>query len=489
VVGLCTTGATLARAEKPVIAVLPFIGPQSQKAEAVVVRALRHKATLIPPTRWQQSAKKLFAPSHSPDDIASVAQDVGARIVVTGVVKRDGRNWQLAVSVRDGQTGKSRDKLKYPLKGPRIEPRTLTMLGTEIEAAFQHAVESTGAGGEEEEGTPPPPKAKPAPPPPPPPVAEKPTPKPKVQPIEEEIEPGGKPEKKPAPQVAEKEETPPGMAAAEPVKTSEPPAQAKKTAQPVARPRWAPYFDLSLGGTISGRTFDFTPASLPHFTSGVVGGVTADLTLYPLAGTWRAAKGVFAGLGVGATLVYPVWPPSKGPDGNTYDTQELSVSGGIRWRIPLYKPIPRPELLILAGGGYHSFTIAKKVDQATGALTDVGPPDVGYAHLSFGLGLRLHFAEWARIWFTFQYVAVLDAGAVTTADEYGPATVFGLRPAGGLDFFVYKGLKIGVGGYYERYELDFLGSNPPPAKPGNGQLAQTAIDQYFGGFLSLGYEL
>lgn len=483
-VGLCTTGATLARAEKPVIAVLPFLGPQAKKAEAVVVRALRHKATLIPPTRWQASAKKLFAPSHSPDDIASVAQDVGARIVVTGVVKRDGRAWQLAVSVRDGQTGKSRDKLKYPLKGPRIEPKTLEMLGTEIEAAFQHATEATGAGEEEEEATPPP-KTRPKPAPP---VAEKPTPKPKIQPIEEEIEPGAKPEKKPAPQVVEKEETPPGMAA-EPAKSNEPTAQATKTAPPSARPRWAPYFDVSVGASISGRSFDFTPASLPHFTSGVVGGIQADLTLYPLAGTWRAAKGVFAGLGVGATLGYPVWPASKGPDGNKYDTQELNVSGGIRWRIPLYKPVPRPELLILAGGGYHSFTIAKKVDMATGALTDVGPPDMGLANLSFGLGLRLHFAEWARIWVTFQYVAVLDAGPVTTGDEYGPATVFGLRPAGGLDFFVYKGLKIGVGGFYERYELDFLGSNPPPAKPGNMEVAQTAIDQYFGGFLSLGYEL
>jgi hypothetical protein len=71
----------------------------------------------------------------------------------------------------------------------------------------------------------------------------------------------------------------------------------------------------------------------------------------------------------------------------------------------------------------------------------------------------------------------------------GPASVIGLRPAGGLDFFVYRGLKISVSGFYERYELTFQGSSPPPAKPGNGEIAQSAVDQYFGGVLSIGYEL
>jgi len=480
VVGLCATGAVPARAEKPVIAVLPFLGPQAQKAEAVVVRTLRKRVTLVPHSKWQASAKKLFANSRSPDDIQSAAQDVGARLVITGVVKRDGRHWQLAVSVRDGQTGRSRDKLKYPLKGPRLEPRTLELLANEVATAFQHALEAGGAeAGEEEEPAPKQPSKKP--------VAQ-----PVVPPIDEEAPPikaarpaPSRPAPAPAPvEPVEKAETPPGLAA------QEPPPKEKPSPSPPStkRPRWAPYFDVSAGGSVSGRSFEFVPASLPRFTSGVVGGTFADLTIYPLAGTWRSARGAFAGLGLGATVHYPVWPPSKGPDGNQYATQELSVSGGLRWHIPLYKPIPRPELLILAGGGYHSFTIAKRADEATGTLTDVGPPDVGLAHLRFGLGIRLHFAEWARLWVTFEYLVVLDAGPVTTADEYGPATVFGLRPSGGLDFFVYRGLKLGVSGFYERYAFTFLGSTPPPAKPGNGETATSAVDQTFGGVLSVGYE-
>src|SRR5262249_49664317 len=105
-----------ARAERPLLAVVPFTGPGAKPAEGAVVHALRKKAQLVPPETWAKSARKLFAGTHSPEDVAAVAADVGARIVVTGVVKRDGRAWQLVVSVRDGKSGRSYEKLKYPLK-------------------------------------------------------------------------------------------------------------------------------------------------------------------------------------------------------------------------------------------------------------------------------------------------------------------------------------------------------------------------------------
>ena len=138
--------ASSAHAEgKPRIAVVPFSGPQAKSAEAVVVRTLRRKAMLIPPSSWKKSAVKLFAKTHSPDDVASVAEDVGAVLVITGVVKRDGRQWQLNVSVRDGKTGHTRDKLKYPLRGPRVTESTLVLLAEEIDAAFEHTLAAANA--------------------------------------------------------------------------------------------------------------------------------------------------------------------------------------------------------------------------------------------------------------------------------------------------------------------------------------------------------
>ena len=473
---------------------VPFTGPQAKKAEAVVVRALRKKATLVSSRRWSASSKKLFAKSHKPEDIAAVAQDVGAIVVVTGLVKRDHRTWQLAISVRDGATGRSRDKLKYPLKGPRIEKSTLELLGAEVEEAFDHTLAAVnqpgGADGDESK------KPKPT-------TTGK---KPKVGAIDENddeqkptkpstVEPVAKPVAKPVanndtkpdtktdtkPQPTGDNETPPGLANK---KADEPPQ--KKKVQ-LGRPRWAPYFDAWAGATLSGRSFDFTPSSLPHFSSGIVGGVRVDVTIYPLAFTHASARGVFAGLGIGATVDKPFWPASKGPDGQYYDTQELRVDGGLRWRFVLYKSVPRPELILLVGGGLHQFAISKKQDPVTNMFNDVGPPDVAYAYGSAGLGFRLHFAEWALLWVAFNYHLVFDAGPAQRADEYGPANTFGIRGQGGLDFFVYKGIKLGAMGFYERFDLTFVGSDPLPAKPGNGDLAQRAVDQYFGGVLVLGY--
>ena len=112
---ICALGpAAVASPEKPRLAVVPFTGPQAKKAEAVVVRALRKKARVVPQPTWAKAAKKLFAKSHSSEDLAAVADDVGAQVVITGLVHRDGKAWQLSVSVRDGKTGKTHDRLRYP---------------------------------------------------------------------------------------------------------------------------------------------------------------------------------------------------------------------------------------------------------------------------------------------------------------------------------------------------------------------------------------
>jgi len=471
--------AAPAAGDRPVLAVLPFNGPAAKQAEVMVVRTLRKKATIVPQAAWKKAAKKLFAPSHSAEDIADVAADVGAQVVITGIVKRDGRRWELSVSVRDGKTGKVRDRLKYPLKGPRLSPDVVTLLVKEVSDAFDALVASPG-----EDIAPV--------------KAEKPE-----KPVATAKPPAttpGKPATTPPPAQEEAQAEPPtatGPAATTPATTTPatttppgpgepaPPvvhAEVSKPA-PTKRPRWAPYFDLSVGPTISGRSFDFDPASQPKFSSGVVAGVRADFTLTPLAGTWRRAGGAFAGLGIGATVDKPFWPDSTSKQDPTmkFGTSELRVEGGLRWRIVLAKAIPRPQLLIQAGGGLHSFAIGK---DAMGL--DVGPADVSYKYATFGLGLRIHFAEWAWIWAMFDYHLVFDPGPIADAmTEYGAAKSFGLRVRGGLDFLVYKGFKIGLEGLYERFSLTFN----PTAACATCKVANSGTDQYFGGVIVVGYVL
>ena len=101
---------------------VPFTGPQAKLAEATVVRTLRKKAAIVPQASWTKSARKLFAPSHSAEDIAAVADDVGAQLVITGMVKRDGRRWELSVSVRDGKIGQGARPAEVSAQGAARRP-------------------------------------------------------------------------------------------------------------------------------------------------------------------------------------------------------------------------------------------------------------------------------------------------------------------------------------------------------------------------------
>lgn len=467
--GVCARAEAAPAEARPVLAIVPFTGPGAKEAEVMIGRTLRKKATLVPQTTWTKAARKLFAPTHKAEDIADVAADVGARVVITGIVRHEGRRWELTVSMRDGKTGKTRDRLKYPLKGPRLTPDVVEILVKEINDAFDSMLNPEEIA-----------DVKPAHP------REQPTadsrPSTAQKPPEEAKKPPETAQK--TPDVAQN--APPASGEPASAETEPPPppvhAQVAKTA-PERRPGWAPYFDLSVGPSISGRSFDFDPASQPKFASGVVAGLRADVTLTPLAGTWKRAGGVFAGLGVGATLDKPFWPEStsKQDPAMKFATSELRVEGGLRWRIVLYKAVPRPQLLLQAGGGLHSFAIGK---DATGA--DVGPADVSYKYATFGAGLRVHFAEWAWIWAMFDYHVVFDPGPIADlAAEYGPASTFGIRVRGGLDFLVYKGFKVGAEGLYERFSLTFNPSSAvTPAK-----IANSGTDQYFGGVIVVGYVL
>jgi hypothetical protein len=407
----------------------------------------------VPPAAWKKSAKKLFAHTHSPADISAVAEDVGAQVVITGIVKRDGRRWELSVGVRDGKTGKTRDRLKYPLKGPRLTASTLDLLSKEVDDAFDTVVKQQSPA-----ATPPSPTSQQTPP--------------------EQQQPPEQAQTSPGPGPG------PGPSSQLPTPNSRPPAASEELApvHAAGRPRWAPYFDVDAGVLISGRTFDYDPPSQPKFTSGVVAGIRGDLTIYPLAFTYNKLGGVFSGLGLGGTVDKPFWPDStsKQDPSQKFPTKELRVEGGLRWRIVLYKPLPRPQLLIQAGGGLHSFALGK---DATGQ--DVGPADTSYKYATFGAGLRIHFAEWVYLWAMFDYHLVFDSGPITDpATEYGPANTFGIRVRGGLAFFVYKGIKLGVEGHYERFSLTFTPGNTMPVK-----VANSATDQYFGGVITVGYVL
>ena len=121
---------------------------------------------------------------------------------------------------------------------------------------------------------------------------------------------------------------------------------------------------------------------------------------------------------------------------------------------------------------------------STGQTTDVGPPNVAYVFGAFGLQARLHFREWGSAWAAFSYEYVPDAGHIEDAVEYGYANTWGLHLRGGVDVYLWRGLKVGVGAYWERFALSFTHAQPTPFK-----MAGNATDNYYGGMITVGYAL
>jgi hypothetical protein len=457
-----------ARAEKPRLLVLPFTGPHSKQAQTLVASTLKKRATILPP----KSASKPLA-----------------RVIISGTVKKDGRTWELVVTVRAGKS--FIQKLRYPLKGPRPNGVVLSTLRKEIKDTFDSALASGGGEATAEEGLAPTDKISPqrseTPPPEPaapPPVAQKPPEQPAAAPP-----PAATTEAPPRARVEARneEEEPPLRKRAVPGRASEEPATKPAEYRPAGsvRPRWAPYLGVTAGFSLTGRSFDFDNPGAPKFTSGVVPGIHGDVEVYQLAFSWNRAGGVFAGLGLGATVDKPFWPTSvsKTDPNQRITTNELRFEGALRWNITLYKPVPRPQIMLQAGYGIHQFQLGK---DSLG--NDIGPPDVEYKYLTFGAGLRLWPAEFVDVWVLANYHVVLATGPISDrATEYGDANALGLRGSGGIDFYVYRGLKVGAMGFYERFALSF-GTNGVKQMQATTKV-NSGIDQYFGGIITVGYML
>jgi hypothetical protein len=274
----------------------------------------------------------------------------------------------------------------------------------------------------------------------------------------------------------------------EPLETSQPmviglhrPArQSVAHAQP---PLLYPWIEGSIGAIVDTRWLKLSPAVPPSYNPGTGGGLHADVTVYPLAWSQGLRNGLFAGLGGFITLELPFWPTTEFVSSpNQYDTRELRIEGGARWRFIVRRRSPRIEVAALLGEGLHSFSIAKAVD-ASGAKVDAGPPDVAYVYALFGVSARVFlWNERLAPWLSFQYEYVPDAGPVEDASEYGLATTNGVVARGGLDVYVWQRLRVGASAFWERMMSSFT------TDASTKKHADYMIDQYYGGVFTAGYD-
>ena len=407
------------------IAVTPFSGLHGDEPQAAVLRQLGERAALVKPAD------------------AAKAQPY---VIISGAVVRRDAALVVEVDIIAADTRQRVAQVTMPVPpGRHLSPQQLAELARQVDDAATQAMA--------------PPPAPPAPPPPPP------APPPQAQ-------------------DTEKAGIPAPLETSTPTPISITPPPPKHPWLPaVPRPRWYPWVEATAGVIVDSRSLAFHPATPPAYAPGTGAGVHVDVTVYPLAWLHALEHGLFAGLGAGVTVDKPFWPTTRfvGTP-SQYATDELRVEGGARWRFIVRRWRPRLELTVGAGAGLHTYAIAKATDPM-GRKVDAGPPDVAYVYGTVGAGLRVVvWHERLMPWISGAYEYVPDAGSVENVDEYGDAHTNGVMLRGGLDVRVWRRLRVGAGGFWELMGLRFIHDLPTQKS------AIRAVDQFFGGIFTVGYD-
>ncbi len=530
--------------DKKTIVVLEIQGGNKKLQEALL-NALKDKYIIVPIAKWNAAAKKLNVTGHAPEDVALVAADVKADVVITGQIKQDkeSKQWKANIAARNGQSGKPLGKMSYDLKSQKVDADTVAQVEKDVGPAVEKALKGDA---------------------------------PEAVAVVTPPEPAAPTSTEPA--TLGKEEDPIAK-----MKKLEEEQKRLNDYQP--RPVWYPYIDAGVGFILSGRSFSYNeqpspsnvgcydfdhkrfdpndpspnPASVftyggrlskcPNYAPSVAGGIHVDVTGYPLAFMHINA---IRGLGIGGSFDYVFWPDSATGGSNSVNlaTNEFRFEVGLRYHYNILNQRNRPSILASIQYGGHSFAIAKEekmitymdenfMSQTTRGLDDHGLPNIFYQYITFGVGARIPYYATDKMYFggivNFNFHLVLSYGEIATAFDpnapaaqnpvapagtpacinsdgsqsnalyctsgYGPiSSGYGLRAGATLlEAMFWRGLTIRLQGYYELFNYGFLfgsgGNNNESLPPGDRNInfgarhiAQGASDNYFGGIVQVGWQ-
>ncbi|HJZ85083.1 MAG TPA: hypothetical protein VKN99_07915 [Polyangia bacterium] len=426
-VGACGLFFTPASAlAKKRIVILNFKGPQAKKAQAALTARARKKFAIIPEAAFQKTAKELHIARPTDDDVANVARKLRADAIVAGVVHRNGRKWELTVTVRDGASGRP-DRASIPLKGPRVTTPVIAQMHAEVMPLLEHA-EAGGAlagtaGGDSEN-----------------PLAMSKTKKTGA------LEPAAQP-------VGAADPTAGAMGAQgdrdNPIEKKEPEAQAAQAAPAAERPPWRPLATAALGLSGTGRSLSPDGNGIQGYSGSLVAAFDLAAELNPLAGRSDSLRG----LGLYFTLdkVISVSSTLKcDPQGmmtQSLDSSELMFTIGAQYGYRLREAADAVTVGARFGYGLTSFSVTVP---PTPCLT-VTVPDVSYKYLDLGpylkVPLRADSSYPMEITARFSYLPVLDAGQIASGGRAG--TIGKNGSASGLELALGWSLRF-------RPWLDFL---------------------------------
>ncbi len=462
VVLICAAGGA-AWGKKRVV-VLGFDGAKAASAEAAVADIVERKYTLVSASAYARAAKRLKARKSSDKNVAKVANDIGADAIIAGAVKRKGNRWTLSVTVREGKSGRTLDTLVFRLSSPKVGKQDKKDIAADLLPLVARAKAIAAA----EE-----PKKK----------------KGKKRPVEEEEtdeEMAAEDEESDEPVM---EETP-----VEEVASSEPAPETTIDARAgddsaAAGPRVpGSAADLSVGMSFISRSLGFNHAGLgmgqepPTYGGDPVPGVFVSAMVYPFAFVQR--RGVARNLGVSFVFDRVFTMTSNGRDLNDGMDKSFSTIQQ-RWGLGLRYRAMFGNASLSAGLGYNRLAF---VIERGGA--DLDMPNVEYEYVDVGATGRLPFGSRFALFAGGAYLVMLAAGEIQETAFYGGGSVQGVEAEIGIDIRIRPRLLGKIGGRYQRIAYDFDGSGMQTTMrdgDGSDQDVGGALDEYLGGYVTVGY--
>jgi hypothetical protein len=515
-VGLAVVLAAAPAFAKKRVVVLGFSGPQAGKAEAAVASVVGSRHTVVSAGQYAKAAKRLRLRKPSNPNVAKIAREIQVDAIVLGAMKRKGTRWSLALIVREGRSGAAIASMTIPLRAPRIDARARADINAQLLPAIARARSVNAT------------------------VAAKQAPK-KKRPVveEEEIDddddaeeeepppPPKKKKKKKKPIIEDETETPDVLATEddEEAEEEDDPLPPKKKRKPkkvamedeseeeggdegdggeeddggetdVVRggARVSGHYardaaiDVAAGVSVSGRTMTFTfESSLEEgeqpnaYRGSPVPGATVTAEVYPLAFGGKR-RGPLAGLGIAFSADRVLFLKSR-LGAETYTTTQTSWGLGARLRIPIGKKVTNPSIKLGVDYAKLAFTID------SGGM-DIDLPNVAYSYLAPGGTIRLPLgSEKMALEATGRYLMVMEAGDISTLDNYGGGTVNGLDIAGGIELRPKERLTLRLGARYTRIAFDFdgTGADASMRDADPEQDVGGALDEYVGGYATAGW--
>ena len=524
-------GAGVALAARKRVVFLGVDGPQAGRASGMIERLLSKKFTLVSVKAYVRARKRLRAKGND-RDLARVLQDVGADALVSGSIRRKGARWVLRVSVKNGTNGKTVGSASDVVRRPADAASSRGAIAGRLYAAVERsggkvvvlaagkkvkpepepepqgddgddgdddAGDARGAGGAGDDD----------------------------EPVPDEP-PRGKGGKKGREVVARggdddagdddggggrkrrgaggddgdgdgdgAGDDDDGAGGADGDGAGDGGARKRRDDDDgdrvdlAGRSRGIPpsAIRLSAGVTFIGRDFAFANSrtELPSYKGVPTPAGLIEAELYPLA---LAGGGPMRRLGLGLVLERVITMHTEDNDapGLEIPTRRQRLEFDVRYRHQLGDRATRTAFTGRAGYGNHLFAI-DDYDPDRDGNTNRKLPNVSYRYALLGAGVRVPIVRTlCATYVDAAYLLVLDTGEIGKATSFGGGFVGGLDAELGLDIRPTRSLTLRIGGRYTRFFYDFDNSGRLADQNNDGkQDVGGALDQYFGGFVSLGY--